>query len=59
MCDIEDKILENNEGEKKRKRKILDHKCRLRKLSYSIKHNNIGIIEVPEEEREKGGERFI
>jgi len=33
----------------------LDHECRLRELSDSIKRNNIHIIGVPEdEEREKG-----
>jgi len=49
--------MENNEAEKKRERKILDHECRLRKLSDSIKLNNIRIIGVPEdEEREKGAE---
>ena len=48
--------MKNNEGEKKRERKVLDHECRLRKLSDSLKHNNIHIIEVPEEEdKEKGG----
>ena len=47
-----DKIMENNESENKRE-KILDHECRLKKLSDSIKHNNIHTIGVPEEE-EKG-----
>ena len=48
ISDIEDKIMENNEAEKKKERKILDHECRLRKLSNSLKHNKIHIIEVPE-----------
>ena len=42
--DIEDKIMENNEAEKKKERKILDHECRLRELRDSIKRNNICII---------------
>ena len=42
--------MENNEVEQKRERKILDHASRLRKLSYSIRHNEIPIIGVPEEE---------
>jgi len=42
--------VENNEAEQKRERKILDHKSRLRELSGSIKHSNICIIGVPEEE---------
>ena len=49
--DTEDKIMENNEAEKKKERKILDHKCRLGELSNSLKHNNIRIIRVPEEEK--------
>ena len=56
MSDIEDKTMENNEAEKKNKRKILYHECRLREFSNSKKHNNIRIIGVPEEEREKRGE---
>ena len=30
ISDIEDKIIENNKAEKKRERKILDHKSRLK-----------------------------
>ena len=30
ISDIEDKIMENNDAEKKKERKILDHKHRLR-----------------------------
>lgn len=55
--DLEDKIMENNEPEKKRGRKVFDHKCRFRKLSDSIKHNYIHIIGVlQQEEREKEAE---
>ena len=53
--DIEDKIMENNEADTKRKKKILDHKCRLRELNDSIKHNSISVIEVPEEEGKEEG----
>ena len=31
----------------------MDHKCRLRKLSDSIKHNNLPIIGFPKEEEER------
>ena len=34
----------------------MDHEGRIRELSDSMKHNNIHIIGVPEEEREKGAE---
>ena len=50
--DIQDKIMENNEAEK-RERNILDHKGRPRELSDSIKHN-IGIIGISER---GGGEK--
>ena len=53
LHDTEDKIMENNKAEKEMERKLLDHKCRLRELTNSIKYN-IQVIEVPEkEERER------
>ena len=52
---IEDKLMENNEEEKKRETKAKEHDLRIREISDSLKRNNIRIIEVPEdEEREKG-----
>ena len=50
--DIEDKIMENNEAWKEEGKKNI----RLRELSDSMKYNNICIIGVLEEEREKGAE---
>ena len=59
ISDTEDTIMENNEAEKKRKKK-LDHEGRLRELSDSIKHNNTCIIGVPEKEKmEKGAESLF
>lgn len=55
--DIEDKIKEHNEAEKKRESKVLDCKCRLKELSNSFKCNNICNIEIPEEEEERGGKK--
>ena len=46
--DIEAKIMENNEAEKKTERKLQDHKYSSRKLGDSIKHNDIYIIAVLE-----------
>jgi len=37
IIDIEDKMLENKEAEKKRERRRLDHEGRLRELSNSTK----------------------
>ena len=56
--DLEDKIMENNEGEQKRER-IMQHEYRLRELCISIKCNSICTIGISEEEREKGGSKFI
>ena len=42
--------MENKEAEKKRKTKFRDHEGRLRELSDLLKHNNIHIIGVPEDE---------
>ena len=41
ITDTEDKIMENNEVERKKERKILDQECRLRELidSISIKYS--------------------
>lgn len=50
---LEDKIVENNKVVKRRKRKILDHEWRLRGLIDSIKHDNIHITGVQEEEEER------
>ena len=50
----------NNEAEKKRERKIMDHECTPRELSDLLKHSNICVIGVQEdEEREKGAENFF
>ena len=48
---IEDKIMGNNETERKWEIKILDHKCILGDLRNVLKHNNIHIIGVPEDEK--------
>ena len=48
--------MKNNDAEQKRERRIMRHKNRLRELSDSIKHNDIRITGVPEEERVKGEE---
>ena len=53
---IEDKIMENNDTEPK-KEQIMEHKNRLRELRDSIKHNNIHIIGVPEDEERENGQK--
>ena len=59
ISDIEDKLTENNEAEKKREIKAKEHNLRIREISDSLKRNNIRIIRVPEEdEREIGVEEL-
>ena len=57
VSDIVDKIMENNEDKKKRETKVMDHKVQTEGTQWLIKHNNIHILGVPEdEERGKGAE---
>ena len=55
MCDVEDRILENNEAEKKKARKILDHDIRLKEPNDSKKNSNNHIIGVPEAKEVREG----
>ena len=58
--ELEDKIMEKEEAEKKRDKKIQEYEGRIRELSDPIKRNNIRIIGIPEEEeREKGAEGIL
>ena len=53
--ELEDKIMEKEEAEKKRDKTILEYARRIRDLSDAIKRNYIRIIGIPEEEeRERG-----
>ena len=54
ISDIEDKLMENNEAEKKRETKAKEHDLRIREISDSLKRNNIRIIGVPEDEERLG-----
>ena len=56
ISDIEDRLIENNEAEKRREMKAKEHDLRIREISDSLKRNNIKIIVVREEEREIGVE---
>ena len=58
--ELEDKILEKEEAEKKRNKKIQEYEGRIRELSDATKRNNIHIIGIPgEEDREKGAEGVL
>ena len=54
---LEDKIIENNKAEQKRKRRIMQDENRLKELSDSIDYDNIHIIEITEER--KGDRKVI
>ena len=56
ISDIEDKMMENKEAEKKRDKQLLDQRGRIRKVSGTIKQNNIRIIGIPEEKERRGAE---
>ena len=54
ISDIEDKMMENKDAEKKRDRQLLDHEGKIREFSDTIKQNNIRVIGIPgEEEKER------
>ena len=52
--------MQSNQAEQKREKRIMQNEIRLRELSDFIKHSNICIIGVPEEEeRGKGADNLI
>ena len=58
--ELEDKIMEKEEAEKKRDKKIQEYEGRLRELRDALKRNNIRTIGIPEEEeRRKGAEGVL
>ena len=57
--DIEDKIMVNNDAEKNRERKLLDHEYRLRELSNSTQYNIYPFHRTPRRTAGRGGRRLI
>ena len=51
--------MENNQAEQMRGKKIVQIENSLWELSDSVKHNNISIIGISEEERNKGTENVF
>ena len=49
ISDLEDKMVENKEAEKKRDKQLLDHQGRIGKISDTLKRNDTKIIGLPEE----------
>ena len=59
ISEVEDRILEINETERKKEKRIKRNEDNLRDLWDSVKHPNIRIIGVPEEEDKKKGHEKI
>ena len=58
--ELEDKIMEKEEAEKKRNKKIQEYDQRTVEVGDAIKQNNVHIIGIPEEEeREKRPEGVL
>jgi len=57
IINLEDRVMESNQEQKRKI--IMQNKNRHKELSDSIKHINIHILGVPEEEREKGEENLF
>ena len=59
ISNLEDSVMESNQTEQERGKIIIINENRLRKLSNTLKHNNICIIRIPEGEERKWGRKFI
>ena len=58
MSDIENKLMQRKDAEKKRENQLRSHKERLREINDSWRRKNIHLIGIPEEaERERERER--
>ena len=60
VSEVEDKMVEINEAERRKEKRIKRNEENLRNLWDSVKHHNIQIIGVPEEEdKKKGYEKLL
>ena len=60
ISEVEDKMVEINEAERKKEKRIKRNEDNLRDLWDNVKHPNIRVIGVPEEEdRKKGHEKIL
>ena len=57
--EVEDKMVEINEAEKKKEKRITRNEDNLRDLWDNVKHPNIQIIGVPEEDKRKGHVKIL
>ena len=60
ISEVEDRMVEINEAERKKEKRIKRNEDNLRDLWDNVKHPNILITEVPEEEdKKKGHEKLL
>ena len=58
ISEVEDKMVEINEAERKEEKRIKRNEDNLRDLWDNVKHPNIRIIGVPEEDKKKAHEKI-
>ena len=59
ISDLEDKLTENNQAEKKMETKAKEHDTRITEISDSLKRNNIRTIRGPRRGRERERDRRV
>ena len=59
ISEVEDKMVEINEAERKKEKRIKRNEDSLRDLWDNVKCPNIQIIGVPEEDKKKGHEKLL
>ena len=60
ICEVEDKMVEINKAQRKKEKKCERNEDNLRYLWDNVKHPNIQILGIPEEEdKKKGYERIL
>src|SRR5574341_833553 len=59
ISELEDRMVEINESERKKEKRIKRNEDNLRDLQENVKHYNIRIIGVPEEDKKKDHEKIL
>ena len=59
ISEVEDRMVEINESERKQEKRIERNEDNLRDLQDNMKHSNIRIIGVPEEDKKKDHEKIL
>ena len=59
ISEIEDRIVEINKAERKKEKRIKRNQDNLRDIWDNVKHPNIRIIGIPEEDKKKDHEKIL